>query len=92
MRGGLASATGSTDGSGTVPCKPCLISCSVLHGWTISFDARVVNPGFDEGCRDVSRGGQILSRLQGGRVQSYLRMIGFALIVLVLFLLWGARG
>jgi NADH-quinone oxidoreductase subunit L len=56
------------------------------------FDARVVNSGFDEGCRDVSRGGQFLSRLQGGRVQNYLRMIGFALIVLVLFLLWEARG
>jgi NADH-quinone oxidoreductase subunit L len=61
--------------------------------WLDDFlDARVVNSGFDEGCRDVSRGGQILSRLQGGRVQNYLRMIGFALIVLVLFLFWEARG
>ncbi len=61
--------------------------------WLDNFvDTRVVNPGFDEGCRDVSRSGQILSLLQGGRVQSYLRMIGFALIVLVLFLLWEARG
>jgi NADH-quinone oxidoreductase subunit L len=61
--------------------------------WMDNFvDTRVVNSGFDEGCKDVSRGGQILSRLQGGRVQNYLRMIGFALIVLVLFLLWEARG
>jgi NADH-quinone oxidoreductase subunit L len=61
--------------------------------WLDNFvDTRVVNSGFDEGCRDISRGAQILSRLQGGRVQTYLRMIGFALIVLVLFLLWEARG
>ncbi len=56
------------------------------------FDAHVVNAGFDEGCQSVSRGGQVLSLLQGGRVQSYLRTIGLALIALVVFLLWGARG
>jgi NADH-quinone oxidoreductase subunit L len=55
------------------------------------FDTHVVNAGFDEGCQGVSRGGQILSLLQGGRVQSYLRMIGVALIALVLFLFWGAK-
>ena len=56
------------------------------------FDTQVVNAGFDEGCQGVSRGGQILSLLQGGRVQSYLRMIGFALIALMIFLLWGAKA
>jgi NADH-quinone oxidoreductase subunit L len=54
------------------------------------FDTRVVNAGFDEGCESVSRGGQILSLLQGGRVQNYLRTIGVALIALAIFLLWGA--
>ena len=53
-------------------------------------DTKVVNAGFDEGCETVSRGGQVLSRLQGGRVQSYLRMIGIALVALAVFLLWGA--
>ena len=53
-------------------------------------DTKVVNAGFDEGCQTVSLGGQIFSRLQGGRVQSYLRMIGIALIALAGFLLWGA--
>ena len=33
-----------------------------------------------------------MSRLQGGRVQNYLRVIGVALAVLVLFLLWGCRA
>jgi NADH-quinone oxidoreductase subunit L len=53
-------------------------------------DTKVVNAGFDEGCETVSHGGQILSLLQGGRVQSYLRMIGVALVALAVFLLWGA--
>ena len=56
------------------------------------FDTQAINPGFDEGCDSVTRGGQILALLQSGRVQSYLRMIGLALIALVIFLLWGARG
>jgi NADH-quinone oxidoreductase subunit L len=55
------------------------------------FDASIVNSGFDEGCQSVSFGGQILSLLQGGQVQSYMRIIGCALIGLVLFLLWGAK-
>ncbi len=55
------------------------------------FDASIVNSGFDEGCQGVSRSGQILSLFQDGQVQSYMRIIGCALIVLVLFLLWGAK-
>jgi NADH-quinone oxidoreductase subunit L len=50
-----------------------------------------VNPSFDGGCASVSRGGRILSLFQGGRIQSYLRMIGLALVALVIFLLWGAK-
>ncbi len=53
-------------------------------------DTKVVNAGFDEGCETVSRSGQVLALLQGGRVQSYLRMIGVALVALAVFLLWGA--
>jgi NADH-quinone oxidoreductase subunit L len=56
-----------------------------------SFDTYVVNPSFDGGCASVSRGGRILSLFQGGRIQSYLRMIGLALVALVIFLLWGAK-
>ena len=32
-----------------------------------------------------------MSRLQNGRVQTYLRVIGVALVVLVLFLIWGCQ-
>jgi NADH-quinone oxidoreductase subunit L len=56
-----------------------------------SFDTYIVNPSFDGGCSSVSRGGRILSLFQGGRIQSYLRMIGLALVGLVIFLLWGAK-
>jgi NADH-quinone oxidoreductase subunit L len=57
-----------------------------------SFDTYVVNTTFDEGCTTVSRSGQLLSQLQAGRIQSYLRIVGCALIALVLFLLWGAKA
>ena len=56
------------------------------------FDEYVVNSGFDEGCRRLTKGGTLMSRLQSGRVQRYLRLIGVALAVLVLFLIWGCRA
>ena len=62
-------------------------------GWLdAGVDKYVVNGGFDEGCRDVGRGGRLFSRLEDGRVQNYLRVIGGALVVLALLLLWGHRG
>ena len=60
--------------------------------WANHFlDYYVVNGGFDEGCKGVSVGGGLLSRLQNGRVQSYLRVIGLALAALALLLIWGYR-
>ncbi len=57
-----------------------------------SLDVFVVNSGFDRSCDAVARNGQILSRLQNGRTQSYLRIIGIAFAALVLLLIWGKRG
>jgi NADH-quinone oxidoreductase subunit L len=57
-----------------------------------SLDSYVVNAGFDEGCQGMVRGGRLLSRLQDGQVQSYLRVLGVALVVLALFLIWGRKG
>jgi NADH-quinone oxidoreductase subunit L len=61
--------------------------------WAARFaDTYVVNPGFDEGCHTVTLGGRLLSRLQNGRTQNYLRLVGVAFAVLVAFLIWsGAR-
>ena len=54
-----------------------------------AFDEFVINLGFDQSCGGVTRGGKWMSRLQDGRVQNYLRIIGVGLVVLVLFLIWG---
>jgi NADH-quinone oxidoreductase subunit L len=53
------------------------------------FDLYIVNGGFDEACENLSASGRILSYLQNGRVQSYLRIIGIALAALALLLIWG---
>jgi NADH-quinone oxidoreductase subunit L len=53
-----------------------------------STDTYVVNPGFDEGCNAVTVGGRLLGRLQNGRTQNYLRLVGVAFAVLVAFLIW----
>jgi NADH-quinone oxidoreductase subunit L len=55
-------------------------------------DEYVVNLGFEESCRGLSQGGKLLSRLQSGRVQSYLRLIGLGLAALVLLLMWGCHA
>jgi len=54
-----------------------------------SVDEFVINLGFDETCKELSRGGDLMSRLQDGRVQHYLRLIGVGLVVLALLLFWG---
>jgi len=54
-----------------------------------AFDEFVINLGFDRSCDKVALGGKVMSRLQDGRVQHYLRIIGVGLVVLVLFLIWG---
>jgi NADH-quinone oxidoreductase subunit L len=71
-----------------------LVSYAVLgFAWLDRFiDEYVVNLGFDEACRRLRRGGNFFSRLQSGQLQFYLRGIGIALAVLVLFLAWGCRS
>jgi NADH-quinone oxidoreductase subunit L len=62
-------------------------------GWfDFGVDKYLVNGGFDLGCRELSFGGRLLARLQSGSVQSYLRIIAVALVVLAILLLWGRRG
>jgi NADH-quinone oxidoreductase subunit L len=57
-----------------------------------STDVFVVNRIFDQSCEEAVLSGRLLSRLQGGRVQSYLRIIGIAFAGFVLFLIWGHHG
>ncbi|GGA65509.1 NADH-quinone oxidoreductase subunit L [Edaphobacter acidisoli] len=53
-----------------------------------STDNYIVNAGFDEGCHTVTLGGRLLSRIQNGRSQTYLRLLGAAFALLVIFLIW----
>jgi NADH-quinone oxidoreductase subunit L len=55
-------------------------------------DEYVLNLGFDASCRQVARGGRVAASLQTGRIQNYLRVIGLALTVLMLLLIWGCRS
>jgi NADH-quinone oxidoreductase subunit L len=56
------------------------------------FDEYVVNLGFDKGCQRLRGSASVLSRLQNGRIQNYLRVIGIALVVLAVMLIWGCRA
>jgi len=51
-------------------------------------DANVVNGAFDKGCEELSTGGGLLSQIQSGRVQSYLRILALGIVALVAILIW----
>jgi NADH-quinone oxidoreductase subunit L len=55
-------------------------------------DEFVVDLGFDTSCETLREGGNEISKWHTGRVQTYLRVIGVALVVLVLFLIWGRKS
>jgi NADH-quinone oxidoreductase subunit L len=57
-----------------------------------AIDHYIVNLGFDGGCDSLRSGAKGFSRLQNGQVQTYLRIIGIGLAVLVVALLWGCRS
>jgi NADH-quinone oxidoreductase subunit L len=65
------------------------LGLSRLYRFTDEF---VVDLGFDTGCETLREGGGKISRWHTGRVQTYLRVIGVALVVLVLFLIWGRKA
>ncbi|MGO8838686.1 MAG: NADH-quinone oxidoreductase subunit L [Limisphaerales bacterium] len=65
------------------------LGLSRLYRFTDEF---VVDLGFDTGCETLREGGGEMSRWHTGRVQTYLRVIGVALVVLVLFLIWGRKS
>jgi NADH-quinone oxidoreductase subunit L len=65
------------------------LGLSRLYRFTDEF---VVNLGFDTGCEALREGGDELSSWHSGRVQNYLRVIGVALVVLILFLIWGHKS
>ncbi|MCU0772270.1 MAG: NADH-quinone oxidoreductase subunit L [Verrucomicrobia bacterium] len=50
-------------------------------------DEFVINLGFDGGCRGLRESGGFFARLQQGRVQPYLRALGWGVVVLVIVLM-----
>jgi len=55
-------------------------------------DTNVVDGSFDKGCEELSTGGGLLSRMQSGRVQTYLRLLALAVIALAAILIWSSRA
>ena len=55
-------------------------------------DTNVVDGSFDKGCEELATGGGLLARVQGGRVQIYLRLLAVAVVVLAAILMWSGRG
>jgi NADH-quinone oxidoreductase subunit L len=50
-----------------------------------------VDGSFDKTCEELSTGGGILSRLESGRVQNYLRILAVAVVALAAILFWSSR-
>jgi NADH-quinone oxidoreductase subunit L len=55
-------------------------------------DTNVVDGGFDKGCEELTVGGGLLSRMQTGRVQTYLRILALAVVALVAILIWSSKA
>jgi NADH-quinone oxidoreductase subunit L len=55
-------------------------------------DTNVVDGGFDKGCEELNAGGGLLSSMQNGRVQTYLRLLALAFVLLVAYLIWSSRA
>jgi NADH-quinone oxidoreductase subunit L len=54
-------------------------------------DSNVVDGSFDKGCDELAVGGGLLARVQTGRVQTYLRVLALAVMVLAAILIWSSR-
>ena len=54
-------------------------------------DMHGVDGTFDKACEELSTGGGIVSRVQNGRAQTYLRILAFAVIALAAILIWSVR-
>ena len=63
-----------------------VVQSPVQRGEEVEF---VINLGFSGSCKGLGAGGGWLARLHNGRAQDYLRVLGLALVVLVLMLIWG---
>ena len=66
-----------------------------FRGWALFnrfLDVNWVDGSFDKGCEELASGGGMLSRVQNGRVQTYLRILAAAVVGLVAILIWSSRA
>ncbi len=66
---------------------------SAFRGWAQFnrlLDNNWVDGGFDKGCEELASSGGLLSRMQTGRVQTYLRILALAVAVLAAILIWSS--
>ena len=67
----------------------------LFRGWAQLnrlLDIHWVDGGFDKSCEELASGGGLLARVQTGRVQTYLRLLALAVVVLAAILIWSSRG
>ena len=64
---------------------------SLLAALNRFLDMNFVDGGFDKTCEEISSGGGLLSRVESGRVQNYLRILAAAMIALAAILFWSSR-
>jgi NADH-quinone oxidoreductase subunit L len=55
-------------------------------------DNNWVDGTFDKGCEELGASGGLLSRVQTGRVQTYLRILALAVVALAAILIWSSRA
>ena len=55
-------------------------------------DTYWVDGAFDKGCEELESGGGLVARVQSGRVQTYLRLLAIAVVVLAAILIWSSRA
>ena len=56
------------------------------------FDANWVDGSFDKSCEELANGGGLMAGVQNGRVQTYLRLLALAVVLLAAILIWSVRG
>jgi NADH-quinone oxidoreductase subunit L len=54
-------------------------------------DNNWVDVSFDKGCEELGASGGLLSRVQTGRAQTYLRILALAVVALAAILIWSSR-
>jgi NADH-quinone oxidoreductase subunit L len=67
----------------------------LFRGWAQLnrfLDTNVVDGSFDKGCEELATGGGLVSRVQSGRAQAYLRLLAVAVVILAAILIWSSRG